>query len=302
MMLVNACSTAPTRPQVTQKMMRPVPFEARPSGDTNQFKPRVLVFRAKSDPAKSSEEWVTRAEVELFKNLERAGVYVLLRPADVGMDPKEFTERGQWDWVKIQQVARDKAIPLVMEWELAPIQVKQDADPIGIVRERRREIIVQVKTHLRDSRKGTDISLDTGEARQQDRDVLWLSRTDGQITVADYDPVTLELLLTTAIEDLVPRLVSHAQRISWSGRVAMIKGDRLYLNIGRQSGLQVGDILKVLETGDEVFDPETGDSIGKVPGRMKGTLEVISYFGQDGSVAVVHSGAGFQENDAIEYY
>jgi hypothetical protein len=35
---------------------------------------------------------------------------------------------------------------------------------------------------------------------------------------------------------------------------------------------------------------------------MKGSLEVISYFGQDGAIAVIHSGSGFKENDRIEMY
>jgi hypothetical protein len=282
--------------------MRSVPFEARSGGEEEHFRPRVLVLGAISDPSKVPVEWSDRAERELWQQLERAGVYVLLKPSEIKMETKDYLDRGQWDWPKILQAAREKSIPIVMDWELSPILVQQDSDAVGIIRERRRQITVQVKARLQDSRKGTEIALETGLSHQLDKDVLWLSRTDGKITIADYDQLTLEFLLKSAIEDLVPQVVTHAKRVSWTGRVAMIKGDRVYLNVGRQSGLQVGDILKVLETGDEVFDPETGDAIGKVPGRMKGTLEIISYFGSDGSVAVVHSGAGFQENDAIEYY
>ena len=72
--------------------------------------------------------------------------------------------------------------------------------------------------------------------------------------------------------------------------------------VGRISGLQVGDLLKVSENGDDIYDPDSGVHIGKSPGRLKGTLEVISYFGNDGSIAVIHSGAGFKENDKVEVY
>lgn len=300
--LFAGCMIAPSRPRNADKMVRPVPFEARGLAESPQFRPRVLVVRAKMDSAKIPLEWADKAEKELWRAIDQAGISSLLKPSEIGIDPKEYFDRGQLDVAKIQQAARDKSVPLVMEWELAPIQIRQNADPIGIVRQRRREVIVQVKIRLIDSRKGTEVARESGEAQQEDRDVLWLARTDKKTTVADYDPYTLEFLLKQAVGDLIPKMVSHVQRVSWTGRVAMIKGDRLYLNVGRHSGLQVGDILKVLEGGDEVFDPETGESLGKVPGRMKGTLEVISYFGQDGSVAVVHSGAGFQENDAVEYY
>ena len=64
----------------------------------------------------------------------------------------------------------------------------------------------------------------------------------------------------------------------------------------------VGDLIKVLEPGSEIFDPDSGTLIGESPGQVKGTLEVVSFFGSDGSIAVVHSGSGFKVNDRIEMY
>ena len=64
----------------------------------------------------------------------------------------------------------------------------------------------------------------------------------------------------------------------------------------------MGDILKITEEGDEIFDPDTGIFIGRAPGRMKGTVEVVSYFGRDGSICLIHSGSGFKENDRVELY
>jgi hypothetical protein len=36
------------------------------------------------------------------------------------------------------------------------------------------------------------------------------------------------------------------------------------------------------------------------PGPFKGILKVVDYFGGDGAVAVIHSGAGFRERDRVE--
>ncbi len=102
--------------------------------------------------------------------------------------------------------------------------------------------------------------------------------------------------------DFTPQVLASLDKVSWEGRIAAINGDRIYLNVGRVSGLQVGDLLKVTEDGDDVYDPESGSHIGRVPGRLKGTLEVISYFGNDGAIAVIHSGSGFKENDKVELY
>ena len=95
----------------------------------------------------------------------------------------------------------------------------------------------------------------------------------------------------------------HKQHILFATLKAhALKGEKIYLNVGRISGVQIGDILKVVEDGSEVYDPEIGYHIGKVSGNTKGTIEVVSYFGQDGAVGVIHSGAGFKENDRVELY
>jgi hypothetical protein len=112
----------------------------------------------------------------------------------------------------------------------------------------------------------------------------------------------IETLVKDAFLDFTPQIVGAIDKVSWEGRIAAINGDRLYLNVGKISGLQIGDLLKVMEDGDDVYDPESGGHIGRVPGRMKGTLEVISYFGNDGAISIIHSGSGFKENDRIEQY
>jgi hypothetical protein len=115
-------------------------------------------------------------------------------------------------------------------------------------------------------------------------------------------PELIEAIVRDAFLDFVPQVIGSLSKVTWEGRIAALNGDRIYLNVGRVSGIQVGDLLKVLEQGDDVYDPESGGHIGTVQGRLKGTLEVISYFGNDGSIAVIHSGSGFKENDRVELY
>lgn len=111
-----------------------------------------------------------------------------------------------------------------------------------------------------------------------------------------------ELLIKDAFLDFIPKLVESLKYIIWEGRIAALQGEKIYLNVGQISGVQVGDILKVVDDGHEVYDTELGYHIGKVSGRVKGTLEVVGFFGQDGAISVIHSGAGFKENDRIELY
>ena len=54
--------------------------------------------------------------------------------------------------------------------------------------------------------------------------------------------------------------------------------------------------------GQEIYDPESGALLGVSKGQVKGTLEVIDYFGPDGSVAILHSGGSVTEGDFVQLY
>ncbi|MGZ3703791.1 MAG: hypothetical protein ACXWSD_18700, partial [Bdellovibrionota bacterium] len=70
----------------------------------------------------------------------------------------------------------------------------------------------------------------------------------------------------------------------------------------RATGLQIGDIMKVNSQGTDIFDPDSGLFLGRTPGDLKGTLEVVEFFGEDGAITRVHSGANFLEGDVIQLY
>jgi hypothetical protein len=84
--------------------------------------------------------------------------------------------------------------------------------------------------------------------------------------------------------------------------VLRIDGTRIYLNSGRRTGILVGDVLKVIEHPREIVDPQSGDLVGEAPGRMKGTVKVIQYFGSDGAIAVLQSGGGIFPGDQVELF
>ncbi len=90
--------------------------------------------------------------------------------------------------------------------------------------------------------------------------------------------------------------------MTWEGRIARVNGNKVYVNSGGASGLVLGDILRVLSPGDDVYDPNSGAYLGRSKGQLKGTLEVVDFLGPDGSVTDIHTGGGFQEGDLVQLY
>ena len=100
----------------------------------------------------------------------------------------------------------------------------------------------------------------------------------------------LRYSIKVAVRRFIPKINKVGVKLDWTGRVAKIIGSKIYVNAGRLSGINVGDIMKVLTEGSEIYDPETGALLGLSKGEIKGTLEIVDYFGQDGAIATLHSG------------
>ncbi len=112
----------------------------------------------------------------------------------------------------------------------------------------------------------------------------------------------VKLAIRDGIKRALPVMDREIKRVTWRGRIAKISGGRFYVNAGRSTGLNLGDILKVTTSGSDAFDPETGIFIGRTVGEVKGTLEIVDFFGDDGTVARIHSGGNFMENDVVMLY
>lgn len=112
----------------------------------------------------------------------------------------------------------------------------------------------------------------------------------------------VKIAIQDAVKRALPVLDREVHRVTWRGRIAKISGGRFYINAGRATGINLGDVLKVTTAGTDVFDPETGNFIGRTDGEIKGTLEIVDFFGDDGAVGRIHSGGNFMENDVVHLY
>lgn len=125
-----------------------------------------------------------------------------------------------------------------------------------------------------------------------------------RLELIDRSPAALGELsrsaVTQGVRNLGPALYSLSNRIAWSGRIAKTEFQRYYVSGGRQSGLYPNLLLKVYSPPEEVKEKTSGQSLGFARGRFKGFLKIIENFGDDASVAVLHLGGGFKEEDLVE--
>jgi hypothetical protein len=96
------------------------------------------------------------------------------------------------------------------------------------------------------------------------------------------------------------RVSGDLVKIAWFGRVEFVKEGKVYLNLGQNSGLKVGDRLKVVEPGKEVVNPKTQKVLGYTADVPQGEIKVTELLGNSGAVAQPMSGGPFNANDKVK--
>jgi hypothetical protein len=106
--------------------------------------------------------------------------------------------------------------------------------------------------------------------------------------------------VTKFAQDNSLRVSGDLLRIGWFGRVEFVKEGKVYLSLGQNSGLKVGDRLKVVEPGKEVVNPKTHSVLGYTADNPQGEVKVTELLGNSGAVALPLSGGPFKANDKVK--
>lgn len=262
---------------------------------------RVVVLPFLDRSPDRSLEVLNRARTEFMNELNKTQDLVALDASELKLDLKIFLKNGEYDLGALSEATQNLGINALLESKVIDVRFKHQAENLSGAESKRAIFEIVVKARLVNVRTSQEI-LNTVKTVTLEEENTKLPQNISSEAFFAKNPVLVELLLKDAFLDFTAKLTDSLSQVTWEGRIAALRGEKIYLNVGQVSGLQIGDILKVVEDGTEVYDPEIGYHVGKVPGKVKGTVEVVGYFGQDGAIGVIHSGAGFRENDRIEIY
>lgn len=299
LVILTHCSAFEKRSRKVETRIKDTLFRARAEGE---MKKRVIILPFLNQSDYDSQVVVEDARDDFIRELNMLDHTLILDWRNFGLkDLKEFRRGLDYDHKGLAQRLRNSGVHAIVVGVVKRLNTKIKGDSVGIFRRVEAKVDTQAQIRVISVRSGK-VMVD--ETRTAD--------STGQITkVAERrftdkerkdDPATIRLIVNEAFRKTIPPLLESLSRFSWEGRVALVRGEQIYLNAGRQSGLQIGDILRIVETQEEVFDPENDRFIGYIKGRMKGTVEVLNYYGKDGAVTRIHSGSGFKENDLVEFY
>lgn len=285
----------------SEPVVRDLPSQARPTEDDSGMRRRVVVLPFLNLSPYASEEASDIARNTLIRSLTRSGEILAMSLSDLPEDVSKYQKDDGYDINKLLPIIRKTGAHGVIVGRIKQIRTRKIGDSIGVFRKIKAEVSALVDLEMYSVKSGNSMVKEARSAMIEE-EVTRVAESSYKDKELRDNPLLIEAVVQAAFSKMVRKIILSLRKMSWSGRIALVRGEKLYLNAGRMSGLQVGDLLRVTEAKEEVFDPETGSFLGNITGRMKGTVEVVSYFGKDGAITIVHSGSGFQENDIVEFY
>jgi len=95
-------------------------------------------------------------------------------------------------------------------------------------------------------------------------------------------------------------LSNEIRSLEWFGRIEFLEKDKIFVNVGNNTGVRPGKILQVVQPGKEVRNPQTNALLGYTNDVPKGELRVTEVLGKNAVAAVAVSGGPFQPNDLVK--
>ncbi|MFK8138563.1 MAG: hypothetical protein AB8E15_09405 [Bdellovibrionales bacterium] len=275
-----------------------VPMQAR---GAMGLRKRVVVLPFIDMVPGRSMKVADRSRSAFIRNILKTNQFVAIKPSDLPQDVERFRMTDKYNLEALSKMASGSDVKAVIEGSILDLRAKKLGDQVGVFRKIRAQVTASIKIRVFSTENQKLIYEDIREATVETNTRV-MGKHNPSSRGLDEDPNLIRAAIDKAMRGSVGGIAKSIDKLNWKGRIAMIQGDRIFVNAGRLSGLQVGDILRVSSEGQQIYDPETGVFIGKAPGRSKGTIELVKYFGNDGAVAIIHSGGGFTQNDIVDIY
>ena len=267
----------------------------------NPIKKKVALLSFYNESPLGGPDLAVVATEEFRREINRSREFILDTEAEnIFGNSKEIYAGGGVKLVQLARKAKMSGVNIVIFGRIKEARVRQKSDEIGFVRKVKSLAETYVEFKAYDVLSNKELFTETLDGNISD-DNLKYFQSESEENLA-YRQDLLRYSVKVAVRKVIPKVIKIGSRLDWMGRVAKIIGTRIYVNAGRSSGLNLGDILKVITEGQEVFDPESGAMIGISQGEVKGTLEVVDYLGEDGAIAILHSGGSVTEGDFIQLY
>jgi len=244
----------------------------------------TYVQETNSRPIKTEEEKETGSWNKLVKH-ERTKL-------DKIMEEQKLQTTGLVDANTASKIGRILGLDAIVIGSISQFGVKTGGSDYLITQSKQQVAECTVDIRVIEVETGRVLYIDSGKGVAKSSKGSFL----GMGTKGGYDETLEGEALRAAIAKFVDNIVDQVNKRPWSCRVAEVDGNTIYLDAGRESNLKLGTRLVIYRLGKEIKSPDTGMVIGRTEEKA-GEIEVIDYFGDNGSTAKIISGSNVQRGN-----
>ncbi len=121
---------------------------------------------------------------------------------------------------------------------------------------------IGVIIQLVDSTTGEIIQSKRVEGEAKSGGLSFGYRGDFDISSSNFKKTPLGKAVQIAIDNAVDYIAKQMTNIPWRGKVVLVKDDIIFINAGKNTGINRGDIFSIYKEGESLIDPDTGMNLG----------------------------------------
>ncbi|OGR96740.1 MAG: hypothetical protein A2902_01680 [Elusimicrobia bacterium RIFCSPLOWO2_01_FULL_64_13] len=230
----------------------------------------------------------------LITELVKTGKFIVVERDKVNkiLEEQKLGLTGAIDSNTAAQMGRILGLNAIITGAISNFGVRTTGSDYLIAQSKRQEATCTVDIRAVDAETGQILLADSGKGVSKVSSGGFL----GMGTQGSYAESIEGDSLRAAISQLIENITSQINKKPWSCRVALVSQGKIYLNAGKESGLETGQKLKVFSLGAEIKDPESGIVLGKEEEEI-GQLQIASFFGENGSIGKTIRGRSPQKGD-----
>ncbi len=263
-------------------------------------KKRVGIFEFENKSRYGKNRLSNSAVDVLYSELAKSEAFVLYERSALDQLGREFhlIEEGRINMATAAEAGKLTGVQAVVVGTITQFGMWEEAKDYGVYKKKIEIAEATVDVRVVDVTTGRVIYADTGTGRTERE----LESVMGFGAKGTFDETMADKALRAAVTKFIDNLIREVRKLPWEGRVAGVeetaRGEILYVNAGRLSGVPMGARLTVKEVTGELTDPVTGEFLGYKTRRL-GAAEVYDFTGEDVSVARMIEGGGAEKGDIV---
>lgn len=230
----------------------------------------------------------------LITELVKTGKFIVVEREKMNklLEEQKLGMTGAIDANTAAQVGKILGLNAIVTGAISNFGVRTTGADYLIAQSKRQEATCTVDIRVVDAETGQILLADAGKgvSKVTSGGILGLGTQGSYAESIEGDA------LRAAVSQLITNIASQINKKPWSCRIAQVSAGKIYLSAGTESGLEVGQKLKVFSQGAEIKDPDSGIVLGREEEEI-GQLQIASHAGEKLSLGQVVKGRSPQKGD-----